>query len=266
MGIDYIINYACAIKEQLGSEETLNFIKTKAQFDFLRQMIGQPGYENLNMFSNIRYQVLNNGQFINQTAPLKDLENYLEAFRQLMHHCENCPANLSDCNGGCWGYINYPVRPFVESFFIWAVEYLIDLEINKSSGLLIKYIIENDIKPDIIPKLRKDGNFELNKPLEYKWGKLISRKKVDSDQILEMLFCFQIDYGSALLISSFLSRCQEIFPQWLDSFIEIVINKNPELSATSVQQEISNTIAPYFQYGESCSFAFYNKKELIVLT
>lgn len=265
MGIDYIINRSCPVKEEFGYEETFNMIKTKAQFDFLRQNIGQPEYPKLNTFSNIRFQILKDGQFDVKMATLKDIDHELAAFRKISWHCDACPANLAGCPGGCWGYIAYPIRPFVESFLIWTVEYLIDLEVNKPSGMLIKYVIENNLKSDVFKKLRKNGSVELNKPLEYSWGKMLNKKKVDTGQILEMLFGFQVDSGSALVISSFLKRCQEIFPQWFNSFVQIVLEKNPQLTFHEVSKEIKQTLNPYFQYGDACFYAFNQKENLIVL-
>lgn len=118
-----------------------------------------------------------------------DIVQELGGFEQGIPECGSCPISCGTTLG-CYKYIPYPVDAVFERlvfhFFV--------------SQLPIKDSICSQLYSDIVSRCPSSGTpwhtqrreqgilASLAKPLQYEWGGLFSKKRVDSAQVLSSLF------------------------------------------------------------------------------
>jgi hypothetical protein len=122
---------------------------------------------------------------VSQQLKMGDLLAESRPLDALSVHCNGCTANLQRTAFGCSGVIHFPIPPEAEE---WLVSRLPDDLGGVLGKLLLKALAE--FKWDGAPidaSRSRDDLYSLKKPVERKWGAFLSKKTVNSSQLLQIL-------------------------------------------------------------------------------
>jgi hypothetical protein len=189
MGIDYVVNLDCPVKQKFPTDELVRLVKGRNNAEMVADLSAERG--DMRPPSEITFtRMLNTPEgMFEQTVTIQSLLDESKELFDLAHHCKDCPANVLQGDFGCWGYITYPIPVATEE---WLLS-LLPSSINSMAGRLLREAIK-DFKYDGGPfnKMRQDGTFfERKQPAVRSWklgGILSGAFKVTSSQILELMF------------------------------------------------------------------------------
>lgn len=196
MAIDYIINMGCPVQETLSLEGMITMIKNRNRAAYIIDLAkndGKTEEEALERLFNV-HLITPDGNTETKDIKVRDLLESTAPLNDLKTHCTECQANKPGQSFGCYMAINYPISGKAEE---WLVELSKNaLEKGVPNSLLLNYIIDQKVKGDRSDRMRKDPGgtfFENQKPLEVVVKKaLLNKKAVNTNQILDMFFSFQV--------------------------------------------------------------------------
>lgn len=188
MGIDYVIDRDCPVKEQLSTDGIVERIKARGRAEMVLNIVRDSGDHRtpseitfqtmLQTPDGVEEKEVSVQELLDQAAVLDDLEP----------HCEGCPANALGHHFGCYNYISYPLQTAAEE---WLMARL-PAELTGTAGHLLTAAVR-DLEIDGAPvaQMRQDETFfEERTPAHRRWGGLLSRNhfELTSDQLLQMMF------------------------------------------------------------------------------
>jgi hypothetical protein len=186
LAIDYVLDLPCAVKHALPTEQLAARIKDGGGagiFDMLRYQGDQrPASE---IIITRRRQTPQGEQ--DQTVTLQQMIDADDDLEPLEPHCLGCSANLRTAAFGCFGSINYPITAATEA---WLMA-LLPAQLTSTAGELLMRAIKDfgyDGAP-VAAMRRREDLFEAKKPVNRRWGSLLSKTTITSDQILQAMFC-----------------------------------------------------------------------------
>ena len=186
MAVDYIINKVCAVKEELGSNELVQLIKSRTWASQLFQHLLEEGMSEEQAL-DIRYTVqtrVQNGESKTRQVTVREIFSQSDALKGLSHHCQDCPLNRGE-GFGCYDAVNYPISAEAERWLAVRTERAI------KAGLPNSILVEA-VTGEFFGNLRSDPNgvyLVASEPYEVLVEKKVMRKvKVDTNQVLDMMF------------------------------------------------------------------------------
>jgi hypothetical protein len=193
MGVDFVLDQGCRVKEKLGTEGLVNLVKSRSRAEAILAMARRKG--DTKPPSEIRITVavvtpegtregrsVSVQSMLDQAAPLNDLAP----------HCKTCPANLDGPSFGCYGSIHYPIQARTEQ---WLMGLLPD-DLETTAGFVLQKAVK-DLKYDGSPieRLRTQPTFfESRSAARRTWkakgffGRISGGFSLTSSQVLQMMF------------------------------------------------------------------------------
>ncbi len=219
MGIEYILDCECALRQEYGLDWMTEMFKHKTSVDTLCEVIAlQEPDKNLEDVG-YTYEKLEGDMRIRVKDNLAGMKEKTDAFTEKLKVCSDCPCNLVLPGGetrtgmGCYRTISYPIDAIAENILISAVKRVVtNPKEFPYANMVIEFIEENKISGNPIENMRKRGTypfFELRDAPELKYGKIFRRSRINTNQIWELLSTQTIPYSYSVLIFEFL----EVFRQ-----------------------------------------------------
>lgn len=188
MGIDYVVDRSCPLKDDLSTPRMVELVKGRDRALSVLAMLRERG-DTSDPASITFTSVLQTPDGIEEKeVSVQSLLDAAEALKAHEHHCTDCPANIAAEPCGCYGYVRYPILGKAEQ---WLMS-LLPKDLNTTAGQLLRRAVA-DFAYDGEPmrELRQDPTFfEDQRPVRQRWGGLLSgRWELTSDQLLQMMFC-----------------------------------------------------------------------------
>ena len=187
MGIDFMVDYSCGIKETLGRERLLELLKKEIAAHTALQQSRREGRETPASKIIITRRVIDPEGVRDETASAEELLDETAVLDEYRGQCWECRANFGRYPFGCHGFIDYPITGPLEE---WLASRLPE-NINCTAGYFLRSALEDfsyDGGP--IPGLRaeEDRFFERKKPIKISWSLPDATITITTDQLLEMMF------------------------------------------------------------------------------
>jgi hypothetical protein len=199
MAIDYIIDYKCYPKQQLGTEAILERLKGRARAEAVIELFRRNGDNR--PVHEIGFEMARNSvEGIEETrvVMVQDLLDKADELASYEMYCQGCPANNRGTPFGCIGQIEYPISGKAE---IWLLNQL-PIPDEPLPWLLLRHGLE-ELKSDgrSVNGMRGEGQpyFQERGVLARGLGEVT----VNSNQQFEMLFLsghLKPSYASMLLV------------------------------------------------------------------
>lgn len=190
MSIDYYGQFPCEVRRKVSSADLLRMEKAANRAitvrDLMRQepaaMAGIPESE-----WTFKAVVMGPSGPQESTVRIADLLAEAAPLADLSSACKGCPHNVHKRNFGCGGAIRYPISANAEA---WLLSRLPSDLKSPAAALLMRAIDDFGYDGADIDRARSRKElYELDRPLQRKWGGLFTRKAtVTSSQILQMAF------------------------------------------------------------------------------
>ncbi len=191
MAIDYIINYNCAAKKELGNDAIIYLMKSKTRAEALLQRFMDQGMrreEALNTQFGIQ-TVQPSGGSAMEMVTVGSLFKQAELLEDHRDTCTDCPASAGT-PFSCYQVINYPISEVAEEWLAKLAAKAIASGMPNS--ILIQFILDQKISGESFSKMRgNEGHLylEAELPIEIEVDHQGDEPIiVDTNQLLEMFF------------------------------------------------------------------------------
>ena len=185
MAIDYIIDYGCVPKDELGTQGIIERLKGEERARTIIKMFRDNG--DMRPPSKMGFEFTRNTPDGGEEARLivvQDLLDFAEPLKALEPHCEHCPANRAKRPFGCMGFVHYPISMAGEK---WLLDRL-----PVPDDILVWMLLRQGVKEfnydghSVRPLRGHDGNvyFEDGGTKTRRLGEFV----MDSNQLFEMIF------------------------------------------------------------------------------
>ena len=203
MGIDYVIDHSCPVKDELSTPGLVELIKARGWAEMVLSMVRDQGDTRDPAEITFRTLLQTPDGVEEKEVSVKELLDQAAALEDLERHCDGCPANALGHHFGCCGYLNYPIKATAEE---WLMARL-PADLNGTAGHLLSVAVQDlEIDGEPIAQMREDETFfEARKPARRRWGGLLARAhfELTSDQLLQMMFAVgdvQPSHGSMVCL------------------------------------------------------------------
>lgn len=203
MSFEFILDLDCPVKRTIPTEALVGLVKSRNQAQAILAMARQRGDNRPP--SEIRItRRLQTPQGV-QDRPVSiqamiDEGAKLDAFAG---HCSGCKANVRGEPFGCYGTVSYPIRTRTEE---WLMGLLPASRESAAGTMLLRAIKDLGYNGRPIADLRLKGPFfESKVPARLDWVSFLSRSRITSDQVFQMLFCLgTLQPSHCLMLALFL--------------------------------------------------------------
>ena len=192
MAIDYIIDRNCPVKDEVGADGLVELIKSRNRAaEIFRRLIedGKSEAEALQTSFSIQMYSSVTGEAEVKKVTVRDLFSQTSQLKDLAVHCESCPLNQGE-GFGCYDVINYPISAEAERWLVQLANAAQAKGLPES--ILLKFILDEEVTGEFFGRLRRNDQtvfLQYPEPLEVVVEKkLLKKTKVNTDQILDMLF------------------------------------------------------------------------------
>ncbi len=192
MAIDYIINKDCKVKEEVGADGLIQLIKSRNRAgDIFRRLVeeGKSETEALQTSFTVQLYAAETGESEVKKVTVRDLFRETSQLKELAVHCESCPLNNGE-GFGCYDSVSYPISAEAERWISQLGQVAVAKGLPES--ILLKFILDEEVTGEFFSRMRRDeANVFLQypEPLEILVEKkLLKKTKVNTDQILDMMF------------------------------------------------------------------------------
>jgi hypothetical protein len=195
MGVDFVLDRKCRIKEAIGTEALVGLVKSRARAEGILQMARREGNNKPPAEIQITLAVVTpQGTREQRQVSVQSLLDESAPLEQMAPICGGCPAAVNGKPFGCYGSINYPIAARTEQ---WLMS-LLPGDVQSPIGTVLQQAIKDfhyDGEP--IMKLRSQRTFfedPRGATRTWKSGKGFFAKvsngfSVTSSQLLQMMFC-----------------------------------------------------------------------------
>lgn len=182
MGVDYVQDRSCLVKQELGLNTLVSLLKSRAQAAVLLQKLEEKGEDPEH--ATIRRVVLYPSGPVEEEVGLAELLQAGGTLRPYESACDGCTANFRRKPFGCCGYLNYPISDPEER---WLMGRLPE-SLHSAGGIYLRSALR-DLQIDGAPVagLRKDLFFQRAEPVVRQWNEAGDAFEANSNQILQFL-------------------------------------------------------------------------------
>ncbi len=192
MAIDYIVNYNCKVKKELGDNAIIHLVKSQNRAEALLQRFidqGMKREEAMNAKFGIQ-TVQPSGSTDIEMVTVGSLFKQAELLDDHRDSCTDCPASCGT-PFGCYQSINYPISEAAEEWLAKIAAKAISSGMPNS--ILVQFILDNHISGDSFGTMRgaqsQHPYLEAEFPVEIEVDRADELPLlVDTNQILEMFF------------------------------------------------------------------------------
>ena len=184
MAIDYIIDYSCTPKQQIGTYSIMERLKGAERAETIIRLFRENGDERPP--SEMGFEFTRNtpdGEEQTRIIVVQDLLDEAAALGPVAHHCQGCPANRSGQPFGCMGYIQYPISAAAEK---WLLDNLPVPDETLVWMLLRQGIREFKYDGETVRPLRESGDLYFEDRLAS--SRRLGEFQIDGNQLFEMIF------------------------------------------------------------------------------
>ncbi|MFQ3645704.1 MAG: hypothetical protein SNJ54_08635 [Anaerolineae bacterium] len=199
MAIDYLIQYPCTPRAELGDETILDLLKEQERAQMIIHAYRASGDNRPPSEMGFEFtRRTPEGEEGTQLIVVQDVLDRVEQLKALEHHCAQCPANRLGKPYGCAGFIEYPISAAGET---WLLNRLPSLKEPLLWLLLKQGVDEFMYDGQDIAKLRaaSDAYFEARPAPSRRLGEF----DIDGNQAFEMIFnvgTIQPNHAGVLLL------------------------------------------------------------------
>lgn len=268
MGIDYIVNRQCKLKQRLGAK-FLSLVRKQNRYAFfLRKMAEAPNFTETTIFEDV--YVTEQG-VVRESTSLVMMRLELGELAQAGLECFTCGANSRQTFGGCWGYIGFPIPGTVEKLLLVTLQsYAKSAQLQGGTGgwrvdksSVIKDMVETlqkSVKPNLPQEWRLNGLLELSQPLRFSWGPFWKRKSITTDHILSFLFTEKLAAKRLALAAQFLN----VFETSVEAGLKEAVHTSPPVA--DFQAQIRSQLLPFKQFTKACLMAAELGEDIDIIT
>ena len=191
MAIDYIVNYSCKAKRELGENGIIHLQKAKSRAEaLLRRFLDQGMGHDEAMNSQFGIQTMKpDGASGMEMVTVRSLFKQAELLDDHREACLECPAGGGTAFG-CYQSINYPISEVAEDWLAKMAAKAISAGMPNS--ILVQFILDQNIKGEAFSNMRgNEGHLYLMS--EFAVEIEVDRDGelpllIDTNQIMEMFF------------------------------------------------------------------------------
>lgn len=191
MAIDYLVNYSCKAKKELGDQGIIHLQKAKHRAEaLLKRFMDQGMGEEEAMNAQFGIQTIKpDGAGGLEMVTVRSLFKQSELLEDHREACLDCPAGGGSAFG-CYQSINYPISEVAEEWLGKMAAKAISAGMPNS--ILIQFILDQNVKGEAFSNMRgNDGHLYLEGEFPYEIE--VDRDGdlpliVDTNQIMEMFF------------------------------------------------------------------------------
>lgn len=199
MAIDYVVDYKCYPKQELGTEGILERIKGRARAEAVIKLFRDNGDNRpVHEIGFELERVTASGENETKVVMVQNMIDQADELLPYQHYCDGCPANISGQAFGCIGQIEYPISGRAE---LWMLNQL-PVPIETLPWMLLRQgIREFKAAGEAVNSMRAEGQpfFQEKGVLVRQLGEMI----INTNQLFEMLFLLghiKPSYGATLLM------------------------------------------------------------------
>jgi len=194
MGVDFVLDYNCPVKEQLTTAGLVGLVKSRSRAAAILEFARGRGNSKPPSEILVSQRVQRpDGVQEERDVSVQSLIDASAPLDGLAHHCEDCSARIAQKPFPCYGSIRYPIRLQTEQWLMG----LLPTNLDCTAGILLqKYVKDFGYDGGAILKLRGDAAF-FEDPNGHRtaWktkgflGRFSTAFSVTSSQLLQMMFC-----------------------------------------------------------------------------
>lgn len=188
MSIEYVVMHPCRAKDELPDGKLFEMVKARGQVETVLEHMRRDGETSPPSELTVTRMVITpDGKAEEEEISLQEKLDETAVVCNYETDCEGCPARLAPCPFGCYRAINYPISSATER---WLLSRL-PADDRGPAGSLLHNIIDKFACDGLrFGRLRSDTVFfDSRRPQTRSWGGLLSKWRLTTDQVLEMLFC-----------------------------------------------------------------------------
>jgi hypothetical protein len=187
MGVDYVVDLACPVKQDLSTKGLIAHVKDR---NIARTMLAHArgkgdSRDPARMEEIGRARTTPEGTTI-ESVSLQALQESGDRLQPYEHQCATCPANVLRSPFGCYGYLPYPIPGAVEAWLMARLPENLDTPIGR---LLRDAVVDLGYDGETTRDMRRAGIFfQRSSAVTRSWPMgFLRRWTLTSDQILQML-------------------------------------------------------------------------------
>lgn len=199
MGIEYYLAGACKIKERYGDDAVIETAKAIGLIDTVRASLGPNVSETEFSTMVIKKAIVRPDGVQDTSISIAQMQKQVSKMTRSTKYCSGCGHNIHEkalgrkTPYGCYGTIHYPISDLAEKWIGLAAKAILDQDVLKTHGLILRYIIDHPSIGERFEDIRASPSREsflmTDQPFEFQAGDL---GPFTTDQLFEMLFGFDI--------------------------------------------------------------------------
>lgn len=190
MAIEYFVQFACPVREQITDRQLLDMQKSRSRAISTREALrADPNVAGSRPESEWRITVRTVGPngVEDRAVTLDELFAESAPLDALAPHCDKCPANVMGRPFGCGGSVHYPLSAAIEQ---WLLARLPDDVSGERGAYMLKLFATPGLDGAAIDAARQRAEvFESRTPATRTWGGGFFARKhtVRASQILQII-------------------------------------------------------------------------------
>ena len=190
MAFEYMLQYPCKVKEAITPEDLVEQVKLRAVAESIQAKRQADGDTQLASEVSITRRLTGpDGEQTDTEVTLQALLDQTAGLAAYEPLCTDCPASVGGGPFGCYQSINYPIEAQTEKWLLARLP--ADLE--SSAGRLLRKLV-TDLQCDgaTFAALRNSPVHTVSRRADTRsWGGLLSKWRLTSDQLLEMMLAHE---------------------------------------------------------------------------
>ena len=191
MAIDYVVDYPCAVKEELTTDGLVSMMKERGRATTLLEMLQQDGMtRDEALQKEITVQLMTTEGVVEQKKVLvQEMMARAEPLNSLSQHCSTCKAARGR-TFGCCDVVNYPLSETGEQWLSSIINETLKKGLPHSMAL--EFIVKEKISGIPFAQMRRDKRktfFSLAEAAEFTFAAgECAECKFDMNQVMEVIF------------------------------------------------------------------------------
>ncbi|HMK45392.1 MAG TPA: hypothetical protein VK436_02090 [Methanocella sp.] len=190
MGVDYLIDHPCKVKDTLSGDRMIAMIKQRNRGLAIINLMATDGMSEADALNSmIKVQALDGTH--QEMRKVSEVLHDTSCLDQLQVNCKSCPASHGE-PFGCYRWISYPLSAKAEDWLAYLSKKSAVKGPPRSKSLI--FIQEQELDGGRVTGMRTSGPeyFEIRKPRKIVVGGTpFNLKYVNTDQVLNLLFGFE---------------------------------------------------------------------------